>query len=196
VAVPWSAAACLVSMTYAVGNVSGAIFNPAVSLGVALTGRSRLVDPWDGAFYGVVHLFGGCLAGALLGCYRQGQEIELLRGVSGVPAGCCTEFLFTFAFVFCYLALATVDIGFYDGIAVGLCAAAGGFATQSVVLPGHNPAVTLGVTVANAFDGGRDWSYWYVCAYLVSAELLAGVAAFGFYRLSYKDTYALRHETC
>jgi len=190
-AMPWSAAACLTSMMYSVGNISGGIFNPAIALAVVVSGRDKL-SPANGALYCLMHIVAALVGGALLAWYFPNQ-IDLSRDVHHLLAGCFAEFLFTFVLVFVFLALATAELGYWAaktdvfvGLAVGLCLTAGGFAIESIVLAGFNPAVTLGVTAANAWHGRADWT---TGAALAASELVAGGAAFGFFRLTYRDEF-------
>jgi len=60
----------VVTMAYAVGHISGGHFNPAVSLGAAVSGRL----PWkDLPGYWISQVIGGLLAGAVLLVIAQGK---------------------------------------------------------------------------------------------------------------------------
>ncbi|MGD6980099.1 MULTISPECIES: aquaporin Z [Citricoccus] len=73
----------VLTMAYAVGHISGGHFNPAVTLGTALAGRT----PWrDVAPYMVVQVMGATIAGALLLAIASGKE-----GFSAVESGFATN---------------------------------------------------------------------------------------------------------
>lgn len=70
-------------MAYAVGHVSGGHFNPAVTLGTALAGRTRWSDVGP---YILVQIVGATVAGAVLLAIASGKE-----GFSAVVSGFATN---------------------------------------------------------------------------------------------------------
>merc|ERR1719191_1346917 len=60
----WSIAASLMCMIYALGNVSGAHFNPAVTVAILLSGRGKMAGGIVAACgYIIVQIVAGILAG-------------------------------------------------------------------------------------------------------------------------------------
>jgi aquaporin Z len=73
----------VLTMAYAVGHISGGHFNPAVTLGTALAGRT----PWrDVAPYMVVQVIGATLGGAVLLAIASGKA-----GFNAVESGFATN---------------------------------------------------------------------------------------------------------
>merc|ERR1719453_238595 len=58
----WSIAASLMCMIYALGNVSGAHFNPAVTVAILMSGRGKIALQ-DALWYILAQLLGGVAAG-------------------------------------------------------------------------------------------------------------------------------------
>jgi len=157
----WSAAAALMCMIYALGDVSGAHFNPAVSLAVKLRGKCSWTEFGT---YIPVQLLAGASAGAIVSFFHKigtGKDsahfLEPGKGHSVVDAG-IAEMVFTF--VLCYVVLATATIAkpgsqltkqnFYFGLAIASCVTAGGFAAGALSGGELNPAVSTGLTVASS----------------------------------------------
>ncbi len=73
----------VVVMAYAVGHVSGGHFNPAVTLGTALAGRTKWSDVGP---YMLIQVLGATAAGAVLLAVASGKE-----GFSAVESGFATN---------------------------------------------------------------------------------------------------------
>jgi aquaporin Z len=178
----------LLSMVYAGGALSGAHYNPAVTLGVLL----RLGDR------GLCARFLGYIAAQVLGGYLAALSAEAaldaLPGRVGLPLpapatvgehtysngqALAAEVLGTAALVFTVLMVATVDVvkeGDFFGLAIGSSLRAAIFALGPISGGGFNPAVATGLYLAGASsqDMGKLWIYW------VGPLLGAVVAAVGF----------------
>jgi aquaporin Z len=140
----------LMVMIYAGGHISGGHYNPAVSTGVAVRGKSSYVDM---AIYWGVQIV-GALAAALLAAalYQGATEVTLLdladpnRG--GTIGAVIIEFLFTFALVWVVLNVATskdTANNSYFGLAIGFTVAAGAYAGGFYSAGAFNPAVAVGL---------------------------------------------------
>ena len=82
-AVAFSAAAALRFMIYSLGDISGAPFNPAVTLAVVASGRKKC-SLIDGIVYGIVHIFAGVFAGLLFECFHSsGSPGKMFRLAPG-----------------------------------------------------------------------------------------------------------------
>lgn len=165
---PLAIGAALGSLVFAGGYVSGAHYNPAVSLGALVRGKLSFMD-WVG--YAVSQLAGGLLAGlvvvALVGKPLMGVAVH------EVGPSLAVEFLFTFALVWVVLSVATsksnAGNSFY-GLAIGAVLAAGVIAGGAISGGAYNPAVGLGVVVMGLEGLSQLWVYW-------GAQLAAGVVA-------------------
>jgi aquaporin Z len=165
---PLAIGAALGALVFAGGYVSGAHYNPAVSLGALVRGKLSFME-WVG--YALAQLAGGLLAGlvvvALVGKPALGAAVH------DVGPSLAVEFIFTFALVWVVLSVATsksnAGNSFY-GLAIGAVLAAGVIAGGAISGGAYNPAVGLGVVVMGLEGLSQLWVYW-------AAQLVAGVAA-------------------
>lgn len=171
-AAPFAIAAVLAVMVFAGGHVSGAHYNPAVS--VALAVRSRFA--WrDLPAYAAAQVV-GATAGALVGRYvivRHPAGPAFSANGTALVAAVAAEFLLTFALAYVVLNVATskntAGNSFY-GLAIGGTVLVGALTVGGVSGGVFNPAVSIGVSVA----GLVSWSL--LPAYLL-VQLAAGALA-------------------
>merc|ERR1719321_1241717 len=105
----WSIAASLMCMIYALGNVSGAHFNPAVTIAILLSGRGKIDAGALGAvLYIVVQILAGVTAAcvAMFTCGRAHAFGPVGDSKWGQVA--VAEVVFTFVLCFVVLCVATV----------------------------------------------------------------------------------------
>jgi aquaporin NIP len=159
-------------MIYALGHVSGAHFNPAVSIGFAL-GRHF---PWPRVATYAVAQIGGAVCGALLLRLTLGGAVPL--GLTK-PAGSdlqavVWEAVLTFVLMLVITAVATdtrAD-GEAAALAIGGAVALGALVGGPVTGASMNPARTLGPALV-AGDFGSLWVY--LAGPVVGAAVAAGV---------------------
>lgn len=167
---PLAIGAALMVMVYAGGHLSGAHYNPAVTLAVAMRGRC-LVSDVPGYF--VAQILGGLAAGFLATTQiRVGFEASEPKELMLVPAF-LAEFLFTFALCYVVLNVATAkrnDGNSFYGLAIGMTVMTGAFAVGGVSGGAFNPAVAISAAVFKLIPMGQVWIH-------LVAELLAGTAA-------------------
>ncbi len=161
---PLAIGSALMVMIFMGGHVSGAHYNPAVSLAVLLRGK---LPAKDFAPY-VISQVAGALAAA-------GIVYVVLDKTFGPGPGpqhhwidaLVVEFLYTFALCLVVLNVATADKtagnSFY-GLAIGFTVLTGAFAVGSISGGAFNPAVGTGPLVFGALVGGGSvanlWIYW------------------------------------
>ncbi len=177
----------IVAMAYSIGNISGCHINPAVSLGVYLSGNMSLSD-----FIGYVisqilgAICGSCL---LLLIFSMGQVTDLtgslgtngLAGVGGnAMAGLIVEILLTFIFVLCILGVTSKkgNHGSFAGLVIGLTLT--GVHILGIGLTGTsvNPARSIGPALVAAFTGNvapLSCLWVFIVGPLVGAALAAVV---------------------
>ena len=165
---PLAIGAVLMAMIYAGGHISGAHYNPAVTLGVFLRGRCPGSDvlPYWGA-----QLLGAAGAAGIVGLALRGAPVSPF--LAPVVGAFLAEFLFTFALVYVVLNVATAeatDGNSYFGLAIGFTVLAGAFAVGQVSGAAFNPAVAIGATIVGRLPWSNLWLY-------IVAELLGGAAA-------------------
>jgi aquaporin Z len=173
--------AVLAAMVFAGGHVSGAHYNPAVTIAVFIRGRLPARDVLP---YWAAQLVGGLLA-AVAARYVVPTRPASVFDMSGhrLGAGLLAELLFTFALAYVVLNAATSKDhpgnSFY-GLAIGFTVMAGVVAVGPFSAGAFNPAVALGACTA----GLISWSVLWV--YLV-ANLAGGIAAGYAFRLVNPD---------
>jgi len=158
-ATPWSAAAALMCMIFSLGNVSGANFNPAVTLALVLRGGG-VMPAARAAPYMLVQTLGSILAALVVrvahhnGTYGFGPGPKAVFGWSAIAAA---EIAFTFVLCFVVLCVCTTDTPLKDfyGLAIGSCVTVGGFAVGAVSGGALNPAVAVGATLVHMGHGGN-----------------------------------------
>lgn len=176
---PLAIGAVLMVMVYAGGHVSGAHYNPAVSLAVFLRGR---LDARDLVIYWVAQLLGAAAASGVV-LFIKGFPSVTLITVDPLR-GLIAEFLFSFALCYVVLNVATAKgttgNSFY-GLAIGFTVMVGAFAVGGVSGGAFNPAVALGLSLM----GISAWlNIWY---FLVGNLAGAAVAAYAFRAINPQD---------
>lgn len=165
---PLAIGAALMVMVFAGGHVSGAHYNPAVTLGIWMRGRC---DSKDLIPYWVWQIVGGVLAALFVKFLKRGVEVKAMTLHVG-PA-LVAEFLFTFALVYVVLntatARGTAGNSFY-GLAIGFTVLAGAFAVGNISGGAFNPAVAVGISVMGLTAWSNIWLY-------LTANLLGGAVA-------------------
>lgn len=176
---PVSIGSILMVMIFAVGSVSGAHFNPAVTLGVLLSGRDQ-IHPADAGIYVLCQMLGGLFAGAMY-YWVLGATFTLApgSGYSGLDA-VIVEVLFTTALVLVVLNVATTDQdrnNNYFGLAIGFTVMSSAFACGAISGCSLNPAVAVGVMFTHLFHTGGGMGYFlhYLLAPFVGAALASGI---------------------
>jgi len=173
----WSIAASLACMVYCFAEVSGANFNPAVTLGCMVKGATSAND---GCMYILAQIKGGILGAMLAVSMFPHQNAALAIGSDyNVYQAMGSEFIYTFLLVFVVLNIATVggkSVGDFAGLAVGSCITAGGYAAGRISGGCFNPAVAIGLAVAGVLTRNSEQMGRNTVLYILM-ELLAGVTA-------------------
>ena len=139
----------LMVMVYAGGHVSGAHYNPAVSIAAAVRGALAWKDIVP---YWIAQLVGGALAAVVVSYLVVVTPVEEQVKFS-IPALIVAELLFTFAL--CYVVLQTAVSektagNCYYGLAIGSTVTVGAFAVGGILCFGaFNPAVAMGLGILN-----------------------------------------------
>jgi aquaporin Z len=167
---PLAIGAILMVMIYAGGHVSGAHYNPAVTVGVFLRGRCPAADLVP---YWISQVAGALIAAGVVLFVKATPAIPF---DAPVAAGFAAEFLFTFALVYVVLNVATARAtngNSYFGLAIGFTVLAGAFAVGHVSGGAFNPAVAVGAMAMGMFPWSKVWLY--LVAELLGAALAAGI---------------------
>ncbi|MEO8616448.1 MAG: aquaporin [Luteolibacter sp.] len=165
---PIAIGAALMVMIFAGGHVSGAHFNPAVTLAVFIRGRC---DAKDVLPYWIAQVLAGVVAAlvAVFLCGKSGTPMT----ISNVPAAFVAEFLFTFALAYVVVnsatAKGTAGNSFY-GLAIGMTVMVGAFSVGAISGGAFNPAVAVGVAVMHLVKFSDIWLH-------IVADLAGGLVA-------------------
>jgi aquaporin Z len=166
---PLAIGSTLMVMIYAGGHISGAHYNPAVTLGAFIRGRCAVADLIP---YMAAQVFGAVAAASIVMFFKTGEAATAFVARS-TAAALAAEFLFTFALVYVILNVATAKAtqgNSYFGLAIGFTVVAGAFAVGDVSGGAFNPAVAVGATVMGLVSSQMLWIY-------LTADFLGGAAA-------------------
>jgi aquaporin Z len=157
---PLAIGAALMVMIFAGGHVSGAHFNPAVTLAVFLRGRCSVKDVVP---YWIFQIIGAGLASIAVK-FLVGMPAKEPAAFAGDHIGkaLLAEFLFTFALAYVVLNVATAKgtsgNSFY-GLAIGMTVMTGAFAVGGISGGAFNPAVAVGISVLGLSAWSNIWIY-------------------------------------
>lgn len=154
-----AAAATLVAMVYAGGHISGANYNPAVSLGLVIRGKLNagdMVAYWVSQF--VAALLAAFIAMHLKVPVHADYPYHMVHAI-------IAEVMGTFMLVFVVLNVATAKANEgnnYFGLAIGITVFGMATALGSTSGGAFNPAVALGVAMYSG-DWAHLWIYIVGC---------------------------------
>ena len=155
---PIAVASILTAVIYAGGPISGAHYNPAITIGFWLRGSFPAS--------GIVPYLLAQLAGVALAAFAA---MHLFDGVRAEPMDYASigasrvmlaEFLLTFVLAFVILCVATAPGAAgnqYYGMAIGLVVLGGAITVGSVSGAVFNPAVAVGMAWIGAVDWAQSW---------------------------------------
>lgn len=184
----------VVTMAYAIGHISGAHLNPAVSVGCWVAGR---LDGKDLIGYIVAQVLGGIAAAAILyiiatgngssiGSFASNGYGDLSPGKYSLGAAMVCEIVMTFIFLLVILSATDSQApkGF-AGLAIGLCLTL----IHLISIPVTNTSVNPARSTSQALFAGSDalgqlWLFWLAP---IAGAILAGIV--------YKTCFASPPET-
>jgi aquaporin Z len=163
----WAAGAAVMALVYALGDISGGHFNPAVTVAVALSGRDTI--PLGEAIIFVVTQLAAGIAAASAYCFplmayvpvASAPKLKPRHGYGWMHVVILEGSLTSFVAVV-YLCLRTVrsytkapnEHSFQMGLAIGMSVSAGGLALMNITGGCLNPAVSLGLAFTNLVGSG------------------------------------------
>ncbi len=156
----WAALAIgsvLMVMVYAGGHVSGAHYNPAVTLAVFLRGKCAAAEVPG---YILAQCAAAFAAASLVPFLKNNPAVEAKTLVT--THALIVEFIFTFALAWVVLNVATAKAtsgnSFY-GLAIGFVVFAGAMSVGAISGAAFNPAVAIGGVVMGLLKGSDLWIY-------------------------------------
>lgn len=177
----------IVAMAYSIGNISGCHINPAVSLGVLMTGGMTVSDFVAYVISQCIGAFAG--AGILALIFGTGAVTDRtggfgsngLAGVNGnALAGLIVEIVLTFIFVIAILGVTSkkANHGSFGGLVIGLTLVLVHILGIGLTGTSVNPARSFGPALVAAFTGNTTpiAQLWvFIVGPLVGAALAAVV---------------------
>ena len=177
----------IVGMAYSIGNISGCHINPAVSLGVLMTGGINVSEFVGYVISQCIGAFAG--AGILALIFGLGGVTDMTggfgsNGLSGVGgnafAGLLVEVVLTFVFVLTILGVTSKKAGHgsFGGLVIGLTLTLVHILGIGLTGTSVNPARSFGPALVAAFSGNTEplVSLWvFIVGPLVGAAIAAVV---------------------
>jgi aquaporin Z len=172
---PIAIGGALMVMVYMGGHISGAHYNPAVSLAILMRGKMEskdLVPYWIAQIAGGIAAFstGGFVAGTTKGIAPNAD--------AGMAQALIVEILFTMMLALVVLNVAThpkTEGNSFYGLAIGFTIVVAAIAGGGISGGAFNPAVGIGATVSHALMGGG--SFGNVWIYVVGPLIGGAIAA-------------------
>lgn len=179
---PLAIGSALMMMVYMGGHISGAHYNPAVTLAVVMRGRLPAAEAVP---YWISQILGAFVASWMVYVITGSTFAPAPgEGVSAVQA-LLVEFFYTFALASVVLNVAThrkTAANSFYGLAIGFTIAAGAFAGGPISGGAFNPAVGIGPIVMSALKGADGFGNLWL--YLVGPLAGAALAAIVFRMVS------------
>ena len=175
---PLAIGSALMVMVFMGGHISGAHYNPAVSLAVFL--RGRMDSALEMVYYWIAQILGAFVA-AVVVFICVDTFAPAPGGDASLLSVLLIEFLFTFALALVVLNSATAkgtEGNSFYGLAIGFTVTVGAFAGGSISGGAFNPAVGIGPILMDVIAGGGPITNIWV--YIVAPLAGGAVAAYVF----------------
>lgn len=160
---PLAIGTILMVMVYAGGHISGAHYNPAVTVGLLMSGK---IKNGDAIGYIIAQLLGAFVAAAVAFWLTGKGLVPMVGAGFDIGQALVVEILFTFALVTVVLNTAATKAtsgNSYFGLAIGFTILAAAFAGGSISGGAFNPAVGVSPLLfdmmANGVTHSHIWLY-------------------------------------
>ena len=156
---PFGIAATLMVMIYAGGHISGAHYNPAVTVSIYLRGACEKDEVLPYIASQVIGAISAAIVVENLLFPDELSPVAIELGTDAVVA----ELLFTFALAYVILNVATTEStsgNGYFGAAIALVVLAGAITVGSISLASFNPAVTSALIISGKLTFGDSWMHF------------------------------------
>jgi aquaporin Z len=158
---PFAIGTALMVMIYAGGHISGAHYNPAVTLAVLIRNR---IAPGEAMIYMGSQLAGAVAAAFVVSIFKDlpstaDQTLNITKALTAEVLGS-----FALAYVVLNVATAKANAGnSYFGLAIGFTVLAMAYCFGQYSGGAFNPAVAVGLSVMNIFEWSNIWVYLVGC---------------------------------
>jgi len=160
---PIAIGSVLMCMIFAGAHVSGAHYNPAVTLAVLLRGRISLKD---GAAYMIVQVIGAIAAASIVKFLMPDKMSEAANAMTSTTSGLIAEVLGTFALAYVVLNVATAKGttgNMFYGLSIGFTVLSMAYAFGALSGGAFNPAVAVGISLMHLASWSDFWVYLVGC---------------------------------
>jgi len=160
---PLAIGSVLMVMIYAGGHISGAHYNPAVTLAVLIRGR---ISVPEAIIYMIVQILGACLSAWVVMYYMNEKMVDQAVEMASSSKALLAEFLGTFALAYVVLNVATAKAtsgNSYYGLAIGFTVLAMAYAPGVISGGAFNPAVAVGISILRFVSWSSLWVYLVGC---------------------------------
>lgn len=164
----------IIAMAYSIGNISGCHINPAVSLGVCISGGMKVKEM---ICYWIAQCLGAFAGAGLLAAIFEGAGIKDMTGGYGtnglagvndsIMVGLLVECLLTFVFVTAILGVTSkkANHGSFAGVVIGFTLVLVHILGIGLTGTSVNPARSLGPAIVNAIVNNGNalkvvWVFW------------------------------------
>jgi len=176
----------VVAMAYGIGSISGCHINPAITLGVFLSGR---MSGKDAGMYMLFQVIGAIIGSSILWFLaKDSGSVTTLTGANGFVEGqmgvaFAAEAVFTFIFVLVVLGVTAKNgLNKFAGLAIGLTLVLVHIVCIPITGTSVNPARSIGPAI---FEGGAALTQLWL---FIAAPLLgAAVAAITWKGITVED---------
>jgi aquaporin Z len=160
---PLAIGSALMVMIFAGGHISGAHYNPAVTLAVLLRGKIPLTEAIG---YMIVQISGAVIASVVVMYLLNDKIPEMAVEMTNSTKGLLGEFLGTFGLAYVVLNVATskeTSGNSFYGLAIGFTVLAMALAFGAVSGGAFNPAVAIGISMLKLTSWNSIWVYLLGC---------------------------------
>ena len=175
----------LAVLVYMGAHISGAHYNPVVSLAMLINDQIELKEF---SFYLASQLLGSVVATYFI--MSSGNDFEVISNTNDISSFFVAEILFTFLLVFVILNVALnkkLEGNQFYGLAIGLTVTAGAFTVGNISGAVFNPAVSFGPSLFSFIDpqvvGANISSSDFFIYYLISGIIGSVIASYLYKKL-------------
>jgi aquaporin Z len=160
---PIAIGSVLMCMVFAGAHVSGAHYNPAVTLAVLLRGRMSLKEAVG---YVIVQIIGAIAAAFIVQFFMPDKIAGAANAMISTANGVIAEVLGTFALAYVVLNVATAKGttgNMFYGLSIGFTVLSMAYAFGAISGGAFNPAVAVGISIMHLASWSDFWVYLVGC---------------------------------
>src|SRR5690348_5406521 len=160
---PIAIGSVLMCMIFAGAHISGAHYNPAVTLAVLLRGRITIAE---GISFMIVQIVAAAAAAYMVMFLSADKIPQQAAAIQNLTGGLMSELLGTFALAYVVLNVATAKgtIGnMFYGLAIGFTVLSMAYAVGGISGGAFNPAVAVGISFMHLVSWSDIWIYFVGC---------------------------------